>query len=586
MDDALSTFPLPEALPEEAPALKALVLTLVRQRDVAAQERDVAARERDAAARERDVAARERDTAARERDAALSRQQELELKSQQLELEKLRLQHQMDQLKKRYYGPRADQLEVGQLLLEFAVALEKRPVNGEDLAGSLTAQAAAAVARDPAGGSTLRRVRGGRRDIALLENLPVIQRVHDLGEAEKHCGQGHPLVKIGQEITWQIEYVPGHFVRIQHVQIKYGCAACEPQGDNPQITLAPKPAAVIDRGMAGPGLLAHLVASKYADHLPLYRLESIYGRNGFQIDRSTMSLWAGDVADLVSPLYRRMIDRVLLSHVIGTDDTVMPMRAPQKTRPARMWIYQGDEEHPYNVFDFTLSRSRDGPARFLKDYNQVLLADAYGGYEGICVQKQIVQAGCWSHARRKFVEAQKTSPLIAAEATALIGQLFALEERARALSGADRLALRQEHSVAVLDQLRRRLGEWQGRLLPKHPMAEAVGYVLNQWGPLTAFLADGAIPLHNNLAEQQMKRIALGRKNYLFVGNERGGRTAAILSSITSTCRRHEIDPQLYLTQLLTNLPAAPMSQLEQWLPDVWKSRQPPAAIADPPASA
>jgi transposase len=550
-----------QSLPDDPQALKAMVLTLVRERDAATQERDAATRERDAATR---------------------REQQAQLKAQQLELEKLRLAHQLEQLKKRYYGPRADKLEVGQFLLEFAVALEKRPVNPDDLAAEGAAQAAAAVASDMAQQVAVRRIKRGRRDIGALDKLPMVRQVHDLDEEEKHCDRGHPLVKIGEEITWQVEYFPGYFARIQHVQIKYGCTQhCEPNGDNPQITLAPKPPAPIDKGMAGPGLLAYVITSKFADHLPLYRLESIFGRNGLEIDRSTMSVWAGDVADLIKPLHELMIQRLLLSHVIGTDDTIMPMLAAEKTRQARMWIYQGDEEHPYNLFDFTLSRSRDGPALFLKKYDQILLADAYGGYEGICIEKEMIQAGCWSHARRKFVDAQKLAPPIAIEALELIGNLFAIEERAKSLSHADRLALRQAQSATVLQQLYQRLGDWKQQLLPRHPMAEAIGYVLNQWGPLTAFLADGAIPIHNNLAEQQMKRIALGRKNYLFVGNERGGRTAAILSSITSTCRRHDIDPQRYLTQLLTNLPATPMSQLQQWLPDVWKRRQGSGVGAD-----
>jgi transposase len=553
MDDVAA-----QSLPDDPQALKAMVLTLVRERDAATQERDAATQERDAATR---------------------REQQAQLKAQQLELEKLRLAHQLDQLKKRYYGPRADKLEVGQFLLEFAVALEKRPVNPDDLAAEAAGEAAPAVASDMAQQVAVRRIKRGRRDIGALDKLPVVRQVHDLSEDEKHCDLGHPLVKIGEEITWQVEYFPGYFARVQHVQMKYGCIEhCEKNGENPQITLANKPPAPIDKGMAGPGLLAYVITSKFADHLPLYRLESIFGRNGLQIDRSTLSVWAGDVADLVKPLYELMIQRLLLSHVIATDDTIMPMLAAEKTRRARMWIYLGDDLHPYNIFDFTLSRSRsrsrDGPAVFLGNYNQVLLADAYGGYEGICVEKQIIQAGCWAHARRKFVDAQKLYPAIAAEALGLIGNLFAIEERAKPLSCADRLSMRQAQSAPVLEQLRQRMLDWKGQLLPKHPMAEAVGYVLNQWKPLTAFVADGAIPLHNNLAEQQMKRIALGRKNYLFVGNERGGRTAAILSSITSTCRRHDIDPQLYLTQLLANLPAVPMSQLEQWLPDVWKRRQ------------
>ena len=539
MDDAFSIA----CLPDDPAALKSIIQTIAQQRD----------------------------EATRQREEATRRCEEAELKALRLEVELARL-------KKWYYGPRADKLEVGQLLLEFAVALEKRPVNPDDLA-----QAAA----DSVGEAAVRRVKRGRRNIGALDRLAVMQSVHELPEQEKPCPCcAEARQKIGQESTWQIEYFPGRFVRVEHVQIKYACRHCEANADNPQITLADKPLQPIDKGMAGPGLLAYIITSKYADHLPLYRLESIFSRNGFEIDRSTMSVWAGDVADLLGPLHQLMIDRLLLSHVIGTDDTVLPMLAPGKTKQARMWIYLGDEEHPYNLFDFTPGRSRDGPATFLKDYNQVLLADAYGGYEGICVQKQIVQAGCWSHARRKFVDAQTLAPAIAAEALGLMGGLFAIEQRARTMNCADRLALRRQQSQPIIEQLQGKLFAWKQQLLPKHPMAQAIGYVFNQWSPLTVFLADGAVPIHNNLSEQQMKRIALGRKNYLFVGNQRGGTTAAILSSITSTCRRHEIDPQLYLTQLLTNLPATPLSQLDQWLPDVWKQRQDPSVVADAHAKA
>jgi hypothetical protein len=316
------------------------------------------------------------------------------------------------------------------------------------------------------------------------------------------------------------------------------------------------------------------MTSKFADYLPLYRLENIFDRNGFAIDRATMCVWAGDVADLVKPLYDLMVRRVLAAHVIHTDDTVMPMQAPEKARQARMWVYAGDAEHPYNVFDFTISRSRDGPARFLGSFNQVLQADAYGGYDGICIEKAIVQAGCWAHARRKFVDCQGLDPAITGEALMLIGRLFAVEQQARDLTAAERLSRRQSQSVPVLEMLHTRLRSWREKLLPKHPVAQAIGYVLNQWQPLNVFTTDGAVALDNNLAEREMKRQALNRKNSLFVGNERGGRTAAILSSLTSTCRRHDIDPQLYLTQLLTNLPATSTADLDQWLPDQWKLRQ------------
>jgi hypothetical protein len=331
-----------------------------------------------------------------------------------------------------------------------------------------------------------------------------------------------------------------------------------------------------------------VVTAKFADYLPLYRLENIFARNGFEIGRVTQCLWCRDVANLVKPLYDRMVQRVLASHFICTDDTVMPMLAregsasrPGKTKQARMWIYLGDWANPYNIFDFTLSRSRDGPAEFLKGYKQTIVADAYGGYDGICLEAGITQAGCWAHARRKFVDTRDLSPKIADEALLLIGKLFAIEQQAKDLSSEDRLHLRQVQSQPIITELYGKLPAWKQTLLPKHPVAGAINYCLNQWTPLTRFLADGAIPIHNNLAEQEMKRTALNRKNSLFVGNERGGQTAAILSSFTSTCRRHGIDPQIYFTQLLTNLPTTPMSQLDQWLPDQWKRRQAPALAAD-----
>jgi transposase len=381
--------------------------------------------------------------------------------------------------------------------------------------------------------------------------------------------------RIGEESSWQVEYIPAHFERLEHVRIKYACKHCEQNAENPNIELADKPQQPIDKGMAGPGLLAYVMTSKFSDYLPLYRLQNIFERNGFEIDRSTLSVWCGDAADLLRPLYDLMVKRVLQSHVIGTDDTVMPMLAPEKTRQARMWVYLGDAANPYHVFDFTLSRSRDGPARFLKDYQQTLLADAYGGYDGVVVGNDITRAGCWAHARRKFVDAEKTHPAIAAEAVGIIKRLYAAEERGKALDVPARLALRQQESAPILSSLNDRLFIWRDQLLPKHPMSEAVGYLLNQWNELNVFTTDGAVPVDNNICEREMKRICLNRKNSLFVGNERGGATAAILSSLTSTCRRHAIDPQRYLTQLLTNLPATPISQLSNWLPDVWKQRLP-----------
>jgi transposase len=377
--------------------------------------------------------------------------------------------------------------------------------------------------------------------------------------------------EIGSEESWQIEYLPGHFERLQHVRKKYACSSCEREGENPRIAVADKAETAIEKGFAGPGLLSFIVTSKFADYLPLYRLEDIFERQGFEISRATQSVWCGDVADIVEPLYQRMAERVRKSHVVATDDTVMPMLSLGQTQSARMWVYVGDEANPYNVFNFTLNRSREGPKEFLKDYTQTLLADAYGGYNGVVAGNAITRAGCWSHARRKFVDAEKAAPEIAREAVVLLNALFAVERQAKDVSVTERRELRQKQSVPLLAELHRKLLVWKEQLLPKHPMAEAVNYTLSQWEALTVFTTDGAVPIDNNVSEREMKRVVLNRKNSLFVGNPRGGRTAAILASLTSSCRRHDMDPQLYFMQLLVNLPSWPASDLDAWLPDNWK---------------
>ena len=488
-------------------------------------------------------------------------------RADELHLENLRLQLELQRYKKWRYGPRADRLtseEMAQALLEFGEQLQGKPIHPEDVPARAEPE------------YELRRVkrRRGRRHLANFENLPVTTQVYELRAQERICPCcGVERKEVGADESWQIEYIPGGFERLHHIRKKYACLGCERVGENPQMEVATKPEAAIEKGMAGPGLLAYIVTSKFSDYLPLYRLEDIFERQGFEISRATQSIWCGDVADLVEPLYELMAERVRQSHVVATDDTIMPMQSVGKAKSARMWVYVGDADNPYNVFDFTLNRGRDGPKYFLQGYQQVLLADGYGGYDGVVAGNQITRAGCWSHARRKIIDAEKVAPGIAREAVELIGTLFRVESQAKDFSVAQRLALRREKSVPVLAKLREKLLGWREQLLPKHPMAEAINYAVNQWAELNVFCSDGAVPLDNNVSEREMKRIVLNRKNSLFVGNPRGGRTAAILASLTSTCRRHEVDPQLYLTQLLMNLPQAKVSELPDWLPDQWKIR-------------
>jgi transposase len=528
-------------LPEDSALLRALVQQLLVERDE--QKRYVGEQQR--------------------RADEQSRQKE------QLQVELVRVKLELERYKKWYYGPRTDLLQsdkdLMQMLLNFAEELGHRPINVDDLP-----RAAPPI-------EELRRVqrRKGRRNLAKFENLPVSTHVYELNEQERACPCcGLTRQEIGTDESWQVEYLPGHFERIHHVRRKYACTSCETNGENPRIQTTKRPETAIDKGLAGPGLLAYIVTSKYSDYLPLYRLEDIFARQGFEISRATQSVWCGDVADFVEPLYALMAERVRASHVVATDDTILPMQSKGKTTKARMWVYVGDASQPYNIFDFTLDRGRDGPKRFLKDYNQVLLADAYGGYNGVVAGNQITRAGCWAHMKRKIIDAEKAAPEIAREAVEHVRALYAIERQARDATAEQRLQMRRQQSAPLLAALRERLLAWKEQLLPRHPMAEAINYALGQWSELNVFYSDGEVPIDNNVSEREMKRVVLNRKNSLFVGNPRGGRTAAILASFTSTCRRHDIDPQLYLTQLLVNLPSATISQLHAWLPDQWKLRQ------------
>jgi len=498
-------------------------------------------------------------------------------------MEKLRLEVRLAKALKQAYGPRADRLsDPGQLLLDFGGLLDTLTMDAADVPAEPNEETSTKRRSSP-------RLRTrGRRDISQLDPLPMIEQVYELTDELCKCPTCQAArTKIGTAVSYTIEYLPGSFVRVKHIQHKYACRDCEQNGHNPNIELAEKTnGSPIDKGMPGPGLLAYVVTAKFSDYLPLHRLQHIFARQGFELDRSTMCLWMADVARLLRPIYDRMVHRALQSHVLATDDTEMPLLQPGKAKKARMWIYRGDDTHPYNVFAFTESRKRDGPTAFLKDFRGTLLADAYGGYDGIVLEQELPRAGCWAHARRKFVDSEKAGPEVARAILKLIKGLFDLEKRLQDLDADERLRRRQAEAVPLLDTLHALLVEQKAKLLPKHPLAEAIGYTLNQWRELTLFTSDPAVPLHNNLAEQQMKRIALLRKNALFAGSPRGGETAAILSSLTSTCRRHEINPQTYLTQLLANLPDTPISRLDEWLPDQWqKKRAAPSTDGSPAES-
>jgi transposase len=359
------------------------------------------------------------------------------------------------------------------------------------------------------------------------------------------------------------------------------------------VIAAPKSAMPIAKGLPGPGLLAHLIVSKCVDHLPLHRLERVYQRQGLFLHRSTLCDWMAASAQLLRPLYDLMVSVVLQSRALHTDDTTVKMQelVTHLLRTARLWVYLGDAAHPYNVFDFTVNHKRDGPQQFLANYRGYLQADAFSGYDGLYLpdprtaQARIIEVACNAHARRKFYEARGSDALRSHQALAYYRQLYELERAAKDFSDEQRLQMRQDLSVPILGQFRTWLEVQRPEVLPKSPMAEAIGYALNNWAALRRYTDAGFLTIDNNASEREMKRIAIGRKNWLTIGSPRGGQTAAVLFSFTSTCQRLSVEPWAYLQDVLTRLPAAPAGQLGGLLPDHWQAAR-RAPMATPPAPA
>jgi transposase len=464
---------------------------------------------------------------------------------------------------RRFYGPRNERFDPRQLLL-FGLKIDEMPLDE------------ASVAEESHEELTTRRVakrhKHGRRP--LPDHLPRIDIEHDLDDAEKACPAcGQLRERIGQEVSEQLEYLPASFKVLRHIRHKYGCRYCEHDGYNPQIATAAKPAQPIDKGLPGPGLLAYVAVSKLGDHLPLYRLEHIFARQNIQIARSTMCAWMQAAGELARPLVARMIERILLSRNIHTDDTPVPIQSPGegKCRKGRIWAYIGDRENPYIVYDYTPNRSRAGPADWLRDFKGYLQADAYGGYDGIYHTGHVVEVACWAHARRKFFEAKETDGRRAAEMLSMVRELYAVEDEAKELDDAARRELRQAQSVPILASIKAWLDAEQQVVLPRSAMGQAIQYALNQWDALCVYATEGFLAIDNNAAERAMKRVAIGRKNWLFAGNDRAGETTALLYSLIASAERHGLDPQRYLTSVFANLPFTPEEELQQFLPDVWK---------------
>jgi transposase len=409
---------------------------------------------------------------------------------------------------------------------------------------------------------------------ASLDHLPHITIEHDLPEAEKTCPCGGGAKRrIGEDLSRELEFTPAKLGVNVHVLPKYACPKCRDGVASPPVP--PKP---VPGGIAGPGLVSFVLVSKFADHLPLYRLEDILIRHGVHLSRSALCDWVRNAASLPGPLAGLQKALVLQSPVLWTDDTPVTVLGgvnPGSTQ-GRLWPYIGDAEHPYSVYDFTMSRARDGPATFLADYHGFLQADAYGGYDGIFLGSngRIVEVACWAHARRKFYDARSNAPREANQVLEWIRQLYDVEDRAGDSTAAERQALRQRESVPILDRIEKYLDELSPRVLPKSALGKALTYARNQRAALRQYVSDGRLTIDNNVSERTLRLQAIGRKNWEFLGSPEAGPRAAVLFTILAGAKRHRLEPWAYVRDVLLRLSAGE-TDLEALLPDRWGASHP-----------
>jgi transposase len=433
---------------------------------------------------------------------------------------------------------------------------------------------------------------------ALPEHLERREVVHDLTEAEKLCPCcGRPRVCIGTQTAEQLDLEPARFFVLRTIKKSYACQHCAPQAVPPEQrlqTAGPPQVGPLAKGLCGPGLLAHVITAKFADHTPLYRQAGQLARSGVAVACSTLGDWLAQAADLLEPLYGLMHQRLLLCRVIHTDDTAVKLRVAgaDRTRSAHLWVGIGEADYPYVVFDFTADYTAAGPERFLAGYRGYLQADALAQYEGLYADEQVKHVCCWAHARRKFVVASEAKDERAEVALGLIRQLYALErelppllppsgdpvaQEQRRQREEQRRCWRQQQAAPVLVQLKQWLQEHRPQALPKSALGQAIGYALNNWEALCRYLEQGYLAIDNNLSERTLRAIAVGRKNWGVLGSDTGGQTAAVLYSVVGTCKHLGIDPFVYLREALPGMFALGEKptgeQLSEWLPDRWLLR-------------
>lgn len=461
-----------------------------------------------------------------------------------------KLQHQLSGLRRQQFGSRSESLEQLELTLEE-----------EEIARAAEAPATPkAETRQPK-----------RRP--LPESLPRNEIVLTPGDACSDCGG--KLRQLGEDVTEELEYVPGRFVVNRIARPRMACKCCE------KIAQAPLPSRPIERGRPGPGLLAHVLVNKYADHLPLYRQSQIFERDGIDLERSTLADWVGRSTALLEPLAEAIGRHVLGGQAIFADDTPVKMQAPGtgKTQTARVWAYVRDERPwagdapPAALYRFTIDRKGSRPAGHLKDFTGWMHADGYAGFENLYQFGGITEVACMAHVRRKFVDVHKAQgSAIAEDAIRRIASLYAIEVEVRGSPPDERAALRQAKAKPILDDLETWLASQLSRVSGKTPLAQAIRYGLTRIKRLRPYLTHGFLEIDNNIAERSMRGIAIGRKNWLFAGSERGGKSAAIAYTLIETAKLNGVDAQAWLTDVLARIADHKIKRIDELLPWNWRA--------------